>query len=184
VAVSQTTGFQVKVGSTHSITTIKRSGSIVAWTLTLGSPTTSAPAGQISQTTYFDQHEGGAAQAGIAVLKPGLHLEYTLVGQSPVEQLLPYFGETVQFPLAASIPVKKGDILALTVPTWAPVLALTNAAGHTYGKYVSWRASRPKSGCKVTSSQTAQQSLRSNTQYACLYQSVRLTYSALLVSTP
>jgi hypothetical protein len=177
VAVTQTTGFQVKVGSTHSITTIERSGWIVAWTLSLGDPSQ-------SQTSYFNGLEGGAAEAGIAILKAGKRLEYTLVAQSPVEQLLPYFGETAQFPLATAIQVTKGDILALTVPTWAPVLALTNEAGHTYGKYVSWRASRPKSGCKVTSSQTAQQSLRSTEQYACLYQNVRLTYSALLVSTP
>ncbi len=37
-------------------------------------------------------------------------------------QLEPYLGQTVQFPLATSLAVKKGDIVALTVPTWAPVL--------------------------------------------------------------
>jgi hypothetical protein len=82
--------------------------------------------------------------------------------------------------------VTKGDIVALTVPTWAPTLADTNAAGHSYGKFVSWRSSRQlaNKGCSATSSQTAQQSLRTTVQYACLYQNARLTYSALLVSTP
>jgi hypothetical protein len=185
-ALTQTTGFQVKVGATKSITTISQAGSIVAWTVTLGSPTLTAAAGQQSQTAYFDSNEGGPAEAGIAILKAGKHLEYSLVAQSPVEQLLPYFGETVQFPLAASIPVTRGEILALTVPTWAPVLALTNEAGHTYGRYVSWRSSRETAdkGCKLTSTQTAQQSLRSTVEYGCLYQDVRLTYSALEISTP
>jgi len=178
-AVTQTTGFQVKVGPANSITTVQRSGSIVAWTATIGAPTQ-------DDITFFNNLEGGTAEAGIAVLKPGKHLEYSLVAQSPLVQLSPYFGDTAQFPLATSIPVMKGEIIALTVPTWAPMFALSNAAGHLYGKFVSWRSSRQKAnkGCTVTSAQTAQQSLRSTVQYACLYQGVRLTYSALVVSTP
>ena len=151
-----------------------------------GAPTTVAPSGQQSQTAFFDANEGGPAAAGIAILKPGPHLDYTLVAQSSTVPLEPYFGETVEFPLTTSIPVKAGEILALTVPTWAPVLALHDASGHRYGRYVSWRSSRQKAnkGCNTTSTQTAQQTLRSTVQYACLYQGVRLTYSALLISTP
>jgi hypothetical protein len=156
-------------------------GTIVAWTVTLGAPTIT---GTSSQTAFFNNAEGGPAQAGIAILKAGPKLDFTLLAQSPIEQLQPYFGDTVEFPLTTSIPVKRGEILGLTVPTWAPVLALTNAAGQSYGKYVSWRASRARANCKTTSSQTAQQSVASTLQYGCLYQGVRLTYSALLVSTP
>jgi hypothetical protein len=163
---------------------IPMTGSIVAWTVTLGSPSTIAAAGQESQTAYFDAHEGGTAEAAIAILRAGTHEEYTLVAQSPLVQLQPYFGQTAEFPLANSIPVKKGEILALTVPTWAPVLALGDVSGRAYGKFTSWRSSRQKSGCSTTSSQTAQQSVRSTVQYYCLYQGVRLTYSALEVSTP
>ncbi|MGD0198033.1 MAG: hypothetical protein ABSC56_09040 [Solirubrobacteraceae bacterium] len=180
LAMTRTTGFQLKVGSDRSPTTIPLNGSIVAWTVTLGDATTQ---GSTSQAAYFDSAEGGDAQAAIAVLRPHAHINYTLVAQSPVVALQPYFGETVEFPLANSIPVKKGEILALTVPTWAPVLALSDAAGKAYGAFTSWRSSRPKGGCKITSSQTAQQT-NSTVQYYCLYQGVRLTYSALLVSTP
>ena len=89
-------------------------------------------------------------------------------------------------PLTTTIPVTKGEIHALTVPTWAPVLALADAAGTNYGKYTSWRSSRQiaNKGCATTSSQTAQQSLRTTVQYGCLYQKVRLAYSALEVATP
>jgi hypothetical protein len=171
LAVSKTTGFQVKIGTDDSLFSVPQAGSIVAWSITLGSPTS-------SQTTYFDGLEGGPASAGIAVLKGGKHLDFTLVAQSPIVPLLAYFGETAQFPLANSIPVKKGEIVALTVPTWAPALAIG------YGKDTSWRASRAKHGCKTTSSQEAQQSIASTTQYYCLYQKARLTYSATLISTP
>ena len=74
--------------------------------------------------------------------------------------------------------VKKGDIVALTVPTWAPSLALG------FGKGTSWRASRGKGQCTTTGTQTAQTRVGSSTQYYCLYQTARLTYSATLISTP
>ena len=69
-------------------------------------------------------------------------------------------------------------MVALTVPTWAPALALG------FGDNTSWRASRPKAGCKTTSSQTTQTAIGSAVQYYCLYQTARLTYSATLISTP
>ena len=186
LALTRTTGFQLKVGSDRSLMTIPANGSIVAWTITLSSPTTTAtaPSGEEAQVTYFDDHEGGTAQAGIAILKPGKHLYYTLVSQSPVVQLEPYFGETVEFPLASSIHVKKGEILALTVPTWAPVMAADDAAGTPYGKWTSWRSSRQKSGCQTTGGQTAQQSAGSAVQYYCMYEGIRLAYSALEITTP
>jgi hypothetical protein len=187
LAMTRTTGFQVKVGTTHSITTIPANGSIVAWTVSLGAPSATAAAGQTqSQIQFFDANEGGPASAGIAIIKPvGKHLYYSLVAQSPVVPLQPYFGETVEIPLASSIPVKKGEILALTVPTWAPVLALGTTGGTPYGKFVSWRASRPKTSCsKIPPTETAQQAIGSLVQYPCLYQSARLAYSALLVTTP
>ena len=77
-----------------------------------------------------------------------------------------------------SLQVKKGDVIALTVPSWAPALALgfTNAT--------SWRASRPKAQCTSTSSQTTQTGIGTSAQYYCLYLTARLTYSATLISTP
>ena len=63
-------------------------------------------------------------------------------------KLEPYFGKTAQFPLETTIQVKKGDIIALTVPTWAPALALG------FGNDTSWRASRAKKQCTTTSAQT------------------------------
>jgi len=173
LAVSRTTGFQVKVGSTHNPVSVPRTGTIVAWTITLGKPNT-------SQIKFFNANEGGVAEAGIAVLapQPKPNLTYKLVAQSPLVKLQPYFGETAQFPLETTIPVKKGYVIALTVPSWAPALALG------FGNDTSWRASRPKTGCTSTSAQTTQTAIGSAVQYFCLYQTARLTYSATLISTP
>jgi len=173
LAVSRTTGFQVKVGSNKNPLSAPRAGSIVAWTITLGKPSA-------SQIKFFNSAEGGPAEAGIAILraqkKP--NLTYKLIASGPTVKLEPYFGKTAQFPLETTIPVKKGDVVALSVPTWAPALALG------FGNDTSWRASRQKSQCTSTSSQTVQTSVGSSLQYFCLYQTARLTYSATLVSTP
>jgi hypothetical protein len=173
LAVSRTTGFQVKVGSTHNPLVAPREGRMVAWTISLGKP-------NATQTKFFNSNEGGEASAAISVLrqerKP--NLAYKLIAQGPLVKLEKYFGKTAQFPLTTTIPVKKGDIVALTVPTWAPALALG------FENTTSWRASRPKTQCTSTSEQTAQSSIGSVVQYICLYRTARLTYSATLISTP
>jgi hypothetical protein len=172
--VSETTGMQVKVGKTSAPLTIPRNGVIVAWTIRLALPTA-------SQIAFFDQHEGGPAEAGIAIIKQTKALTYQLVAQSPLVQLQPFFGDTTQFPLATTIPVQKGERIALTVPTWAPALAIK------LGATTSWRASRPKNTCTSSteaSTQTSQTTAGANVQYSCLYQTARLLYTATLVSTP
>ncbi|MEA2314079.1 MAG: hypothetical protein QOI03_771 [Solirubrobacteraceae bacterium] len=173
LAVSRTTGFQVKVGKVSNPLGVPKSGTIVAWTIMLGKPSA-------TQIKFFNANEGGPAEAGIAVLRavPKPNLTYKLVAQSPPVKLQAYFGKTAQFPLETTIPVKKGDVVALTVPSWAPTLAL-GFAGDT-----SWRASRPRKGCTSTSVQTTHTTIGAPVQYFCLYQTARLTYSATLVSTP
>ena len=59
----------------------------------------------------------------------------------------------MQFPLGRALNVKKGYVIALTVPTWAPALTplLTD--------HSSWRASRAKGKCNDTATQTAQTTL-------------------------
>jgi len=172
LAVSRTTGFQLKVAKNTTLMTVPRSGSIVAWTIMLGKP-------NATQIKFFNANEGGAAEAGIAILraqKP--KLTWKLIASSPTVKLQPYFGKTAQFPLERTIAVKKGDVVAMTVPTWAPALALG------FGKDTSWRASRARRQCASTSAQSTHTSVGSSVQYFCLYQTARLTYSATLISTP
>lgn len=176
LAVSRTTGYQTRVGSTRNSVMVPRDGVIVAWTISLGKPTS-------TQVKFFDTNEGGSASAGIAILRPDrrrkvAHYTLRLISQSPLVSLEPYFGMTAQFPLASTLPVKKGDIIALTVPTWAPALAIN------LPKETSWRTSRPSKQCSATNSQTAQTKTGSEVQYGCMYETARLTYSATEISTP
>jgi hypothetical protein len=171
LAVSRTTGYQAKVGTERGLFVVPQDGKIVAWTITLGRP---GP----RQTRFFEEMLGGAASARITILRPGRRLFSRVTGQSPLQRLAPYFGQTVQFPLGRALNVRRGYLVALTVPTWAPALAV-GLANDT-----SWRASRARADCQDTQSQTAQQRLGNLAQYRCLYRTARLTYSATLVTRP
>jgi hypothetical protein len=170
LALSRTTGFQVKVADDRATYTVPTAGKIVAWSIGLGTPTA-------SQVKFFDKGLGGPASAQLTILRPGEHVYSRVMAVGAVELLQPYFGQVVQFPLAAPIDVKKGWVIALTVPTWAPALTplMTD--------HSRWRASRPAKKCGDTATQTAQVQRLQLTQYQCLYPA-RLVYSATLVTNP
>jgi hypothetical protein len=168
-ALSRTTGYQAKVVNSRSTYIVPADGRIVAWTIGLGNP-------DARQIDFFDS-TFGEASAGLTILRRGKRLYHRVMGQSPLEKVQPYFGQKVQFPLTSSIAVKKGYVVALTVPTWAPALTQVLNDGS------SWRASRPKGKCDKTETQTAQTRMQQRTQYRCLYRA-RLTYSATLITNP
>jgi hypothetical protein len=170
-AVSRTTGFQVRVGDERDAFVIPQDGRIVAWSISLGSP-------DERQTSFFEDSLGGPARAGITVLRTDDRNFGRVVGRSGVRGLKPYFGATVQFAMQNSIPVKAGYRIALTVPTWAPALALG------LGEDAAWRAVRPDNDCTDTENQAAQLAVGSLGRYRCVYRTARLTYSATLIADP
>jgi hypothetical protein len=170
-AINHTTGFQSRVAGTAGTMTIPQDGRIVAWTIALGTP------GK-KQVAFFNRTQGGQSTAQITVLRSGTKARLRVMGQGEPQRLQPFFGTTAQFPLAQTIPVKKGWIVGLTVPTWAPALSVG------LGADTAWRAARPKGACDETQTQTAQTSIAQLAQYWCLYRTARLTYSATLIPTP
>jgi hypothetical protein len=169
LAVSRTTGYQAKVVDSREAYIVPAAGRIVAWTISLGNP-------DERQIDYFKGLYGDAS-ASLTILRRGERLYHRVIAATPVQALQSYFGQKVQFPLERSIPVKKGYVVALTVPTWAPALTQLLDDGS------SWRASRAKGKCADTDTQTAQTRVGQRTQYRCLYRA-RLTYSATLITTP
>jgi hypothetical protein len=168
LAVSRTTGYQEKLGSSTSTYVVPANGRIVAWTIGLGAP-------NAKQIAFFN-NAFGPASAGITVLRVGKKkLQRFNVGQGPIVNLQPYFGQVAQFPLGRTLRVHKGDIVALSVPTWAPALSQLLSDGST------WFASRPRGACDNTDTQTVQDK-PGPTRYRCKY-AARLTYSATLVTS-
>src|SRR5918997_1862369 len=170
-AVSRTTGYQAKVGPERAFYQAPADGRIVAWTIGLGKP---GP----KQTAFFTERLGGASQATIVVLEPSRRLVRRVVAKAPLRALTDYFGQVVQFPLERSLPIKKGQYVGLSVPSWAPALQIG------LGSDTSWRASRAKDTCGDTSTQSALVGERVAVPFACLFKTARLTYSATLVTNP
>ena len=170
--VSETTGMQVKDGKYSAPMTIPRNGTIVAWKITLSLPTP-------SQIAFFNKNEGGPSEAGIAILKNTKKLDYQLVAESPLVQLEPYFGETAQFALATTIPVQKGERIALTVPTWAPVLSFDLAP-----KSFAYRQSRKANCTHPASAIQAQLTIGASATYKCNYAGTRVEYTATEITSP
>jgi hypothetical protein len=169
--ISRTTAFQTRLAGERRQFVAPADGRIVAWSISLGKPGRKA-------RKYFDDTLGGEAQAGITVLKQGDRHYGRVLAESPLVTLTPYFGTSVQFPLTTSLAIHEGDVVALTVPTWAPALGLGLRRNSI------WRASRDPEACDDTQKQSAQTDMRDLTQYKCVYRTARLTYSATLITTP
>ncbi len=170
-AVSRTTGYQAKVGPERTLYQAPADGRIVAWTIALGKP---GP----KQTAFFTERLGGASQAAIVVLEPDKKLVRRVVAKAPLQQLTEYFGQVVQFPLKRSLPIRKGQYVGLSVPSWAPALQIG------LGSDTSWRASRARDTCGDTATQSALVGSRNAVPFACLFKTARLTYSATLITNP
>jgi hypothetical protein len=171
-AVGSVTGFQVNNGQTHLPFLVPNDGAIKAWTLTLAQPTN-------SQRSFFNGFFGTPPEARLAILRrvPDTNPpRYNLRRQGSVKVLSPYLGQTVKF--GSNLEVEKGDIVALTVPTWAPAFAQELSADN------AWRASRAPGTCKNATDirqGEPQQKLGARATYGCTYSTARLLYTATLV---
>jgi hypothetical protein len=168
--VTRTTALEVQTGALKYPTTVPANGRVVAFSLQLGSLSD-------KQIHFFNSTYGGTSRVQIAVLRPKPKRVFDVVAETGVFRIQPFFGTTVQFPLDTALPVQKGDVIALTVPTWAPVLAVNLPMEN------GWRASRPNN-CRDLLTQTAQMTVGNSTAYKCLYQTARVTYTATLITTP
>jgi hypothetical protein len=173
-AVGSTTGFQVSNGQSKLPFNVPRDGKITSWGLTLAQPTN-------QQRSFFNGFFGTPPEARLSILKrvPGTNPpRYSLQSQGAIRVLSPYLGKTVKF--SASLQVKKGDIVGLSVPTWAPAFAQGLAANNI------WRASRAPGKCtNSTDVRQGQPQTKIGTRatYGCRYTTARLLYTATLVET-
>ena len=93
-------------------------GRIVAWTITLGTP------GKKQQKFFNGEPRRRRRRRASPCSSPAIATSAACSRRRRSQTLTPYFGQTVQFPLETSLAVTKGSIIALSVPTWAPALAL------------------------------------------------------------
>lgn len=157
-------------------TRITQPGQITDFTVGL-SALSSNKSTQSSYISYLNSTYGGATQVGITVLKPPKGKKsanhWVVVGQSRIYHVQPYLGSVVQIPLANPVAVKPGDVIALTTPTWAPVLTID-----VNSKQFAYRQSRIFNCSNPPRASQAQMTWGENTNYNCNYPGTRLEYSA------
>jgi hypothetical protein len=188
-AIGKTTGFQTAIAGQRNPFTVSFRGRIVAWSIKTGAPSTKPNPNNNNQSDYdfFTKTFGGGPKARISVLKPIMkqiragHPIYKLKSQSPVEDLSSFLGQTTTFTLDTPLRVKPNNVVALTVPTWAPAFSIGQAAN------TKWQASRKRGKCNNTEdilAGTPQDTIGTQRSYGCTYNTARLLYSATVVADP
>lgn len=171
-AIGSVTGFQVNNGQTMNPFLVKNKGTIKSWTLTLAQPTN-------SQRKFFNDFFGTPPEARLSIIRrvPGTNPpRYELRSQGAIKVLSPYLGQTVKF--GSNLKVEKNDIVAISVPTWAP------AFSQDLPKTNVWRASRAPGTCTNSTDirqGAPQEKLNRRATYGCKYTTARLLYTATLV---
>jgi hypothetical protein len=178
IILTRTTALETLRDGVAYPSTVKTAGRIVAFTVGL-SRLSSSTSTTKQDIHYLDSTYGGTTRVAVAVLKPvgaKNQRRWQVVAESPPVHVQPWLGKVVRFPLAKSLPVTPGETVALTTPTWAPVLSINLSS-----KQFAYRQSRTN-GCTSPPASSAAQSVGQSTQYLCDYTGSRVEYSATEVT--
>lgn len=171
--IASVTGFQVSNDNGNLPFRVPFDGTVTSWSMVLSQPTD-------SQRAFFNNTFGRPPQAHLAILARVPHSSpprYRLRRQSAIRVLSPYLGRTVKFRLGKPLRVLRGNIVALSVPTWAPAFSFNLSARNV------WLASRQSGQCGPNGSLKGrpQQKDGSVRAYGCRYGTARLLYTATVV---
>ena len=172
-SIAQVTGFQMHLGDTKNPFRIKRPGFVTAFTVRLSKPTD-------EQVAFFKSTYGETPRARLSLVEP-LKKEgkFKLLKQTQAFELERYFGSTPTIALRQPFRVHKGEVVAITVPTWLPAFA------HNLSNDERWRSSHSEDECNATSPPSAAQEKEGRVKrYECFYRTARLLYSATFVGDP
>ncbi len=171
-AVGRVTGYQGRGGTVAKPFVIPRKGKVIAFTVRLGKP-------DANQVKFFDDLYGSNPQVQLSILrrgkKRGTTLDHRLMAQSEPFKVADFFGSAPTFTLDKPLNVRANYIVALTVPTWAPVFAVGLQRNHW------WRSSRTKGKCDNVSQMASLTRLKSKKVFGCTYFTARLYYTATYV---
>src|ERR1700722_18833245 len=180
IVLTRTTALQMMSDAVINPMRVNQQGWIVSFTVGL-SRLVAQPKERAGIIKGLDSRYGGAPELAVSVMQPEPGNTYKLVAQSGVYNITPFLGQLLQQPMSApprfssftALPVLRGDVVALTVPTWAPVLALDLP-----GSQFSYRQSRRANCNNPASAQTAQTHIGGSATFGCYYAGTRLEYGA------
>jgi hypothetical protein len=180
IILTRVTAVETLRDGTAYPTTVKQAGRIVAFTVGLSRLSTDRTTAH-NDIHLLDSAYGGTTRVAITILRRvgrANQRRWKAVASSPVFRVQPYLGQVVQFPLTTTISVRPGDVVALTTPTWAPVLSIDLSSSK-----FAYRQSRSTS-CNNPPATNAAQATGQTTTYKCNYPGTRVEYSATEISNP
>jgi hypothetical protein len=185
IVLTRVTALSTLTDGTHLPTMVTKAGRIVAFSVGLSS-LSSKKRVRRRDINYLDASYGGVAQVQMTILKEvqpkhnktRKKHDLVVVAESPVFHVVRYLGSVVEFPLAKSIKVKPGDLVALSTPTWAPALSIDMSGQFHY------RQSRNRHCGRAGSVQKSQSTVGARTTYDCTYTGTRPEYAATEVTDP
>lgn len=179
VAAYQVTAYQGRSGSLKNPFVIPRAGSIVAFSVSLGKLTP-------TQIEFFNGRFGEDPQVQLSILRrsktKGKKGNHRLMRQSKVYDVTAFLGSTPTFALDKPLRVGKDARVAITIPTWAPLLDTVELARSDW-----WRASRAEDDCgkdDKLSPPSVQDEIGEVVDYQCTYFNSRLLYTATYIPDP
>ncbi|HEY2592430.1 MAG TPA: hypothetical protein VGK33_00865, partial [Chloroflexota bacterium] len=186
IVLTQVTAYETLRDGVSNPDTIKQSGVVSAFTLGLAGTSLITP----KVLTALDKSYGGPPEAQLTVLRATGTTSsptYRVAAESAIVKLRPELGKVAEFPLVTPLPVVRGEMLALTVPTWAPVLSFE--LNTTKFAYIQDRANmKTTSGATSCTSlggaNLAQIVVGELSTYGCSYPGTRIEFSALEITTP
>ncbi|HWF56270.1 MAG TPA: hypothetical protein VG223_16645 [Solirubrobacteraceae bacterium] len=181
IVLTRSTALQTIRDSVDYPTIAKANGEIVAFTVGLSRLSTSLTTAH-AEVSNLDHAYGGTTQVAVAILKPvppHKKFQWQLVAVGPVTHVQPYLGTVTQFPLSTPLPILKGEAVALSVPTWAPILSI----GLTTADY-AYRQDRSASCGVAAATEQAMFTLSATSAFGCDYTGVSPQYSATEITTP
>lgn len=213
IAEGKVTGFQVfqRGANGRNFVVPFNRGKVVAWSIQLSNPTRKASRRYgAAQRPYFNRLFGSPSRARISILRqvnngPKFPPRYRLIRASGTQTLNSYFGTEVKFAIRP-LNVIRGDVVALTIPTWAPAFWVPRACNQdATGNYAvpatcaraqrfnTWRGSRAPGKCIIKTDafdrpnealrkSRPQQKVNSTKRYGCYYDGGRLLYKATVVA--
>lgn len=176
-AIGSVTGFQVVGQGRRGLMKAPQNGHLVAWAIRLSRPTSQQQRffGDFYESTRF----GNRPHARVAILRQIDGREYRLMRQSPPVDLTRGFGSRQIYTLTEPLRIREGQILALTIPSWAPAFAVNLPPRRNV-----WRSSRKPGSCTGAGNikeGRPHQRPGSTRRYGCTYRTARILYWGLYV---
>jgi hypothetical protein len=189
ILLTQMTAYETLRDGVVNPDTVKQSGVISSFTLGLAGTGLITPTVYASKTAAY----GGPPEAQLTALVPtGTPTDPTfrVAAQTAPVKLRSELGKVAEFPLLTPLPVVRGEVLALTAPTWAPVLSIQQdstkfAYAQSRNKIQVGTGKNRISFCQsATPGDLAQIVVGQLSGYSCVYPGTRVEYSALEITTP